>query len=65
MYNVKEIYKTANIYRDIARDYMFSGMYNYAQVSRKMSAFLLTILRKIENGEMLSAREVKVACWYN
>ena len=65
MYNVDEIYKAANKYKDIARDYMFSGMYAHAQVLRQMSAYLLTILRKIDNGEMLTAREVTVACGYN
>ena len=65
MYNVKEIYKAANKYRDIARNYMFSGMYSHAQVLRQMSAYLLTILRKIDNGEMLTLQEVTVACGYN
>ena len=65
MYNVKEIYKTANKYSDLARDYMFSGMYAHAQVFRQMSAYLLTILRKIDTGEMLSPCDVTVACGYN
>lgn len=65
MYNVNEIYKAANKYRDIAREYMFSGRCAHAQVLRKMSAYLLTILRKIDNGEMLSPCEVTVACSYN
>ena len=65
MYNVNVIYNAAGKYKDIAREYMFAGMYANAQVLRQMSACLLSILRKIENGEMLTAQEVAVACGYN